>query len=187
MSTKLNIGCGQDYRDGWINLDQNREVKADTYCDVNDGLPFLASTFDYVLMDNSLEHVGVGCGIIAFMEEIWRVCKPGATVEIFVPHCSSPTAFKHLTHYHFFGIGSFGIFTPEIPRGGERYGQARFEVISEELLLLTHGSQNFGPLYPLTRPLNSVVNRFGVHWKLILEKFLPGGFEEMRFVLRVVK
>jgi len=31
---KINLGCGEDYRHGWVNVDFNKEVKADFYADI---------------------------------------------------------------------------------------------------------------------------------------------------------
>ncbi len=32
-SLKIHIGCGNDYRAGWINIDIDTNLKADFYCD----------------------------------------------------------------------------------------------------------------------------------------------------------
>ena len=31
---RLHIGCGHDYLDGWVNIDQNKKVRADLYMDI---------------------------------------------------------------------------------------------------------------------------------------------------------
>ena len=49
----------------------------------------------------------------AFLDDLHRVCKPGALIQIWVPHASGMWALKHPTHYNFFGIGSFSTFQPE--------------------------------------------------------------------------
>jgi len=33
---KLNIGCGKDYREGWINLDYDKDLKKDVSFNLND-------------------------------------------------------------------------------------------------------------------------------------------------------
>lgn len=33
---KLNLGCGEDYRRGWTNVDINHKFKADYYCNLED-------------------------------------------------------------------------------------------------------------------------------------------------------
>lgn len=57
MSIKINLGCGKDYREGWINVDFNKEVKADIYADFTSKLPLKNNYADLVLLDNILEHI----------------------------------------------------------------------------------------------------------------------------------
>jgi len=101
---KLNIGCGKDYKNGWLNVDFNKEVKADIYCDLEKKLPFKDSEFDYVLIDNVLEHVK---NHLQLIDEMWRITKNKGIIEVYVPHFTSMYGFKHLTHYKVYGIGSF--------------------------------------------------------------------------------
>lgn len=182
MVKKLNIGCGKDYRKGFINLDFNREVKADIYWDLNLGvLPFEDNEFDYVLCDNVLEHVK---GIFPIMDELHRICKPKAIIEIYVPHFTSPQAFSHLCHYRAFGIGSFGIYTPEEVLDGERYGDARFNILKEKLLYFNHDPADFPFLKYI--PINWIFN-LGNIWQLLCQKFLPLRWDEIYYKLEVVK
>ena len=55
---KLNIGCMDDYKEGWINLDYNKNIKADVYHNLNNiKYPFDDNMFDEVLASMVLEHV----------------------------------------------------------------------------------------------------------------------------------
>jgi hypothetical protein len=58
----------------------------------------------YVDKKNKHHHVG-GPGrkdlFFAFFDELWRVLKPGAQVEIVVPYCQSRRAFQDPTHRRF--------------------------------------------------------------------------------------
>jgi len=54
---KLNLGCGNDYKKGWINLDVI-DVKKDVNQDINKiPWPFKKDTFNEILMKMILEHV----------------------------------------------------------------------------------------------------------------------------------
>lgn len=46
---KLNIGCGKDYRDGWLNVDINHKFKADIYEDILT-IEFASGTFDVIVL-----------------------------------------------------------------------------------------------------------------------------------------
>jgi SAM-dependent methyltransferase len=182
MKSKLNVGCGKDYKAGWVNLDFNREVRADMYHDLEKKLPFHDNTFDVILVDNVLEHVK---NIFPLIDELWRIAKPNATIKIYVPHFSGIYAMKHLSHYNFFGVGSFGIYTNLSPKfNGERYGEARFKVIREELLYFHHKPYYFPILAKV--PINWLFN-FHRIWQLFLEKFLPLKFDEIYYQLKVIK
>ena len=60
---KLNLGCGFDYRPGWINADRFKECKPDVVVDINEPpWPFNDNEFDHILLKHVLEHVGHGHG-----------------------------------------------------------------------------------------------------------------------------
>jgi SAM-dependent methyltransferase len=181
---KLNLGCGRDYRPGWINVDFNPGVRADLYCTFTDGLPLADNCVDLVLLDNVLEHVPRERYFV-FLEDLHRVCRPGATIQIYVPHASGMWALKHPTHYNFFGIGSFSTFEPEAPFNGERYGRARFRVRKERLLFFHHKLVNARALSRL--PINGVFNFGGVLWQELMERFQFLGFDEIYYELEVAK
>lgn len=180
--TRLNLGCGLDYRKGnWLNMDFNRTVKADIYCDIEKGIPLETNSIDYVYADMVLEHVK---DIFFVMDELWRVCKPGAIIEIYVPHYSGVYATKHLAHYKCYGIGSFDIMRKEITFAGERYNKALFRLKKEELIFWTHDSAKFKWIYYITP--NFLFN-FSRMWQQFIERFFPLSFDEIHYILEVEK
>ena len=52
---KLNLGCGTDYRKGYINVDVSRNIKVDVLADLNLGLPFKDNVFEEVLLFRALK------------------------------------------------------------------------------------------------------------------------------------
>lgn len=58
-ATKLNLGCGDDYRDGWLNVDIDPSVSPDEVADLEVTPWEWAGTdqFVVVLVDNVLEHI----------------------------------------------------------------------------------------------------------------------------------
>jgi len=180
---KLNLGCGKDYKNGWVNVDLNKEIKADVYADFTKKLPFPKNFADVVLLDNVIEHITPE-SYFYFLEELHRICKPGAIVHIFAPHYSGMYAFKHPTHYKYFGVGSFDFVRPEESFNGERYTKVRFELRREELLFFHHNLVNFSFLSKI--PINWILN-FGRVWKQIMERFQLFGFDEIYYQLKAIK
>lgn len=186
MEKRLNLGCGKTYLEGWTNVDFNKEIKADIYCDFTREFPFEDNSVDEILLDNTLEHIEAK-RFFWFMDEMWRACKNGAKIRIFVPHYTATCAFKHLAHYRYFGVGSFDGMKIGKTRAGERYNKARFNIIKEDFLLLPKTSPNFAWAYDFTIPLNWFFNLFGRKWRLFWEKFQIFGFEQIYYELEVVK
>src|SRR3989338_33911 len=85
---KLNIGSYKDYREGWVNLDlyADADVKADCF----QVLPFRNNSFDALRLSHVFEHTDQP---IEFLRELWRVSRPGALIEIIVPHFNASCAF----------------------------------------------------------------------------------------------
>jgi SAM-dependent methyltransferase len=120
---RLNIGCGLKPLAGAINLDISPDVGADVVHDLNTTpWPFASDTFDEVHAYDVLEHVK---DVVDVLEEIHRVCRPGAVLHATVPHFSSANAFTDITHLHHFGWRSFDPF--ESGNGLAHYSRARFK------------------------------------------------------------
>ncbi|MDP6407371.1 MAG: hypothetical protein QF797_19415 [Alphaproteobacteria bacterium] len=85
---RLNLGCGHDRLDGYHNVDIVPDSGADEVVDLEAlPWPWTDNAAEEVLLKHVLEHLGrepeVYLGII---KELWRVCRPGATVTVIVPH-----------------------------------------------------------------------------------------------------
>ena len=180
---KLNLGCGLDYREDWVNHDFNKNVKADVYFDLTKKFPLEDNSFDYILLDHVIEHIPKE-KVIEFMEELNRIGKEGCLIEIYTPHFTSMYAFSHLTHYSQYGLGTFDTFRIEEMFNGERYSKVRFRLIEEKLMFFHHNLQIFKFLSKI--PINWLFN-FGRTWQQLMEKFQFFGFDEIHYKLEVLK
>lgn len=107
---KLNLGCGRRIKPkekGWVNVDIQKGKNVDKSFDFEKfPYPFENNTFDYVYIDNVLEHLD---DIPKVMEELWRICKNNAIIEIIVPYWNHSVAYNDVTHRHYFNTRAFEI------------------------------------------------------------------------------
>lgn len=83
----LNVGCGTDYKEGWVNVDNNSDnniTKLDLNHDLRDPLPYNDNTVDFIFNEHFFEHLTVEEGQVA-MKEFMRVLKPGGVMRIAMP------------------------------------------------------------------------------------------------------
>jgi SAM-dependent methyltransferase len=170
--TALNLGCGKRPIPGAVNLDITPDTKPDVVHDLNRRpWPFPDGRFTEVHAYDVIEHLD---DILGTMEEIHRVCRPGARVFITVPHYSCSNAFTDPTHRHYFGWFSFDYFTGE--HGHDYYTRTRFRTRSRRLF--------FRP-----SPLNKLVWRLAARFPVSYERrwawTFPAWF--LSFELEVVK
>lgn len=52
----VNLGCGKDYRPGYINVDVNLVFRRDMWLDLRNPLPFASGTVDGIFCSHVLEH-----------------------------------------------------------------------------------------------------------------------------------
>ena len=96
---KLNLGCGKKIKPGFMNVDIQKSPGIDKSFNFDKfPYPFKNNTFDYVLIDNVLEHLENPERVLL---ELHRICKNGAVIRIIVPYWNSKPAFN-LEHKHFF-------------------------------------------------------------------------------------
>lgn len=100
----------QKKRLGAIGVDFSSRHNPDIIHDLNIfSYPFDEESVDEVYLDNVLEHLD---NPIKVMEEIYRICKPGARVKIIVPYFRSKWAFIDPTQRTFYTINSFDYYDP---------------------------------------------------------------------------
>ncbi len=96
--------------DGFLNIDIVKLPSVDIVADITKGLPLANNSVIEIRADYILEHLPNTAKI---MEELYRVCKPGAKIKIKVPYFKSTAAFKDPTHVSFFTERTFEYFDRE--------------------------------------------------------------------------
>lgn len=109
---KLNVGCGRNIKDGWINLDSSALPGVDLVCDLNGvrnkPIELPDESVEQFLLSHVIEHVRDSLGL---MQELWRLARPNATAVIRVPHGGSDDAWEDQTHLRAYFPKSFGFFS----------------------------------------------------------------------------
>jgi len=104
---KLNLGSFTERFSGYLNVDKDPGVNPDILCDIEEGIPVDDNSVSEIKAVMILEHID---NIIFVMNELWRIMKSGAILDIVVPHESSAMAWGDPTHKRVFNEESFGYF-----------------------------------------------------------------------------
>lgn len=102
---RLNLGCSDRPTPGWVNVDI--VPPCDQVADLSLTWPWEDSTVDAVLAEDIIEHIA---DKIHFMNELWRVMKPGAVVTIVTPEATGPGYWQDPTHKSGWVLNSFQYF-----------------------------------------------------------------------------
>lgn len=89
-NVKLNVGCGTDYKEGWINIDNNsdnniEDGKLDLNWDLRNPLPFPEGSVDYIFNEHFVEHLTVEESQ-KIIRDFMRVLKPNGVLRIAMPN-----------------------------------------------------------------------------------------------------
>ena len=103
---RLNLGCGTDIREGFINIDliDAADLQIDLEKVGEKRLPYPDGSVELTLCSHILEHLH---NFKDLMNELHRVTKKGGMVTIFVPVYPSKQAFQDPTHVRFFTDETF--------------------------------------------------------------------------------
>lgn len=110
----LDLGCGPNKVRGAWGVDYRSVPGVDVVADIERGLPIRTSSIDAVWMRHVIEHVR---DLIGVMEEVYRICRPGGTVDIDVPYYTSRGAFRDPTHVRYIAEDTFEYFEPPTDYG----------------------------------------------------------------------
>jgi SAM-dependent methyltransferase len=105
---KIQLGCENDYKQGYINIDKSPSVNPDVVWDLEkQPLPFADNSVDEVLANAIVEHIN---NFVPLMHELHRICKPGAKIHIMTSFYSAWGQYNDPTHVRFFGVHTFDYF-----------------------------------------------------------------------------
>lgn len=163
---KLNLGCGNDYKEGFVNVDILDSVKLDKKWNLEKlPLPFEESTVDYVYARHLLIYIRE---LYPWLRDIHRICKDGAVVRFVELHFSCASMHTDLQRIRGFTTDSFDNDMYYANMGG------KFKVISRRIK------------FPKRRFfLEWIANRFPGLYEHNFAYILPA--DTIEFVLRVKK
>jgi predicted O-linked N-acetylglucosamine transferase (SPINDLY family) len=95
-----------------VGVDVCPGLGVDIVADLNQRFPFPDNSVDELRAYDTIEHL---VDRIHTMNEIWRICKPGAKVDILVPSTDGRGAFQDPTHVSFWNINSFLYYCIDFP------------------------------------------------------------------------
>ena len=81
---KLQIGCGNNVLDEWLNTDLNDKEDEVAYLDAGVTFPFKSDCFDFIYSEHLFEHLNVDQQI-NMLEESFRILKTNAIMRIATP------------------------------------------------------------------------------------------------------
>jgi hypothetical protein len=102
------MGCGHNKRPGYVNVDAFAACQPDQVVDLEQTpWPWPADCAEEILFVHSLEHMGADAKVfLAIMQEIHRIARDGALLQIHVPHPRHDNFINDPTHVR--------IVTPEV-------------------------------------------------------------------------
>jgi SAM-dependent methyltransferase len=117
---KLFLGCGREYRDGWVHVDRCPLDHVDVVHDLNViPWPFDDDSVDQVDAIDVVEHLD---DVVRFMNECWRILRPGGILAIQAVSWQSENLWRDPTHKRGFHRDTFLYFDPRTD-WGDRYGR----------------------------------------------------------------
>lgn len=86
---KINVGCGWECRDGWLNVDNTQKWQKVnypiTFMDATVVWPYEDNKFTAALSEHMIEHIPRASGRV-FFKEMFRTLKPGKTARVTCPN-----------------------------------------------------------------------------------------------------
>jgi ubiquinone/menaquinone biosynthesis C-methylase UbiE len=184
----LDVGCGNAKTRGAIGIDFNAHTAADIVHDLNCyPWPLPDDAFDQIVCKHIVEHVA---DFVRFVEEVHRVARAGARVEIVTPHFSSrfsytdPTHLRHLSLFAFDYLINHPPFNPSLISRAFETQSPLVEFYSRVRFVKTRAFLRFARPFRLTG-IQWLANRFPYFYEAYLAFIFPA--RDLYFTLTVIK
>ncbi len=149
--TKVNLGCGADIKEGWINIDIAELTGVDISMNIEtERIPLEDQSVEYVLTSHVLEHIR-DLGFV--LREVSRILKPGGEFYVIVPAFSSSGAFQDPTHVRFFTDITFRYISGDT--FDYYYGDLRFKLRT----IKKKRTDYYKQLYRYLRPVVGLIGK----------------------------
>jgi ubiquinone/menaquinone biosynthesis C-methylase UbiE len=123
----LDVGCGTCKFEGAVGVDCIELDGVDVVTNLNQfPWPFESNTFERVIFKHSISHF---VNIVDVMEEVSRISKNGAIIDIIAPHYTSDNFNTDPTHKFPMGYRSMYYFCTNIENWKYKYSKADFKLI----------------------------------------------------------
>ena len=178
---KVQLGCGNDKKAGFINIDNSPLVHPDLIANLEDEnclSLFRDNSVDEIIANHVLEHIN---NFIPLVKEMHRVCKRGAKIYIRVPFYAGWGQWNDPTHVRFFSLYTFDYFNPSIYShecGISSKSKPMFDI--EVKLNYAIGRLSF-----LNWIMNPLINLWQDFYVRFLAFIIPAS--EIRYELKVLK
>jgi hypothetical protein len=113
---RLNMGCGMNHLDGFLNVDRFGEP--DLRYDLESfPWPWPDDSVCEVMLEHVLEHLGQDPNVyLGIMKELYRVCQDGARIRIIVPHHRHDNFSNDPTHVRAVTVDGMTLFSQRLNR-----------------------------------------------------------------------
>lgn len=81
---KINMACGQNILEGWVNVDLHPQHESVLHVDLLDPFPWENGQAEYILCEHILEHMDSAEGY-EFLRKCHRLLKPAGVLRVCVP------------------------------------------------------------------------------------------------------
>jgi SAM-dependent methyltransferase len=161
----LDVGCGGRKLPGSVGMDILKLPGVDVVHSFNTfPWPFADNTFDVILMNHALEHVG---DVVATMEELHRILKPGGRAVLQVPYFRCVDAYGDPTHTHFFTHVTLDYFVKDAGLAKYAYSDKLFKKVGF-WYGWPHSSKN-----PLRQIIKNLMHRYPAFYDQYLSHLIP--------------
>jgi SAM-dependent methyltransferase len=108
---KLNLACGQTKIDGYFGLDIAPGSTVDAVVDLEQfPWPIESDSAEEIICSHYVEHTP---DLIKFMEEVYRILKPGGIIKVVAPYYTSIRCWQDPTHKRAISEASFLYFNKQ--------------------------------------------------------------------------